>query len=126
MKVTFLRLLFLFCLLTSSSVVCHADGDGPTIPVLTIPDNNSNTDDPHRSPALYDVYAVFDTTTSTLDLVVSSGIEISSIEIYKDGVLIITDTVPTLSYALSGFGNGTYTIILTTNNGISYTGNFTY
>ena len=124
MKVTFLRLLFLFCLLTSSPVVSRADGGGPSIPVIINPDSDNDKDKPQHAPVHSDVYAVFDTTISTLSISVSSSIVVNNIEIYKDGYLIISDTIPTLYYDLSSYGNGDYTIILNTNSGITYTGLF--
>ena len=124
MKVTVLRLLFLFCLLTSSSAISRADGGGPTIPVIIVPDNDDNKDKPHHAPIHADVYAVFDTTLSTLSISVSSIIVVNNIGIYKNGELIINDTLPTFYYDLSFYGSGEYTIILNTNSGIIYTGLF--
>lgn len=124
MKRIYLRVICLACLLTISSTICKADGGEPTIPVITVPDNDDDEDDSHRSSFNEGIYAIFDTTISTLSLIVSPDIEISVVEIYKDGVLIISDDIPTLYYNLSSYGSGTYNIALTTSDGITYTGNF--
>ena len=124
MKRIYLRVICLVCLIAFCSTICKADGGEPTIPVITVPNNSDEEGDSHRAPAHIDVYAVFDTTVSTLSLIVSPDIEISVVEIYKDGVLIISDNIPTLYYILSSYGSGTYSIALTTNDGTSYTGNF--
>ena len=124
MKRIYLTVICLVCLITFSSSICKADGGEPTIPVTTVPDNDNEDDNSHRSPIQYDIYAIFDTTVNTLSLIVSPDIEISVVEIFKDGVLIISDNIPTLYYMLSFYGSGTYCIALTTNDGTTYTGNF--
>lgn len=107
--------------MTCCATICRADG----IPVVTVPNDNGN-DRPHRVPVNQDVYAVFDRINYTLSLVVSPEVEISTIEIYKDGILIIIDDIPTLYYLLSSYGNGTYTIQLNAVDGTIYTGDFAY
>lgn len=124
MKRIYLRVICLACLITFCSTICKADGGEPTIPIFTVPDNSDEEGDSHRTPIQYDIYAIFDTTVSTLSLIVSPDIEISVIEIFKDGVLIISDNIPTLYYILSAYSSGTFSIALTTNDGITYTGNF--
>lgn len=124
MKRIYLRVICLACLITFCSTICKADGGEPTIPIFTVPDNSDEEGDSHRTPIQYDIYAIYDTTVSTLSLIVSPDIEISVIEIFKDGVLIISDNIPTLYYILSAYSSGTFSIALTTNDGITYTGNF--
>ena len=121
MKERIIKLLILLCTLTYCTTICRADG----IPVYPYP-GDDNTGQPHRAPANLGVYAVFDTTTYTLTLVVSPEIEISSVEIFKDGNMIISDDVPTLYYILSSYGNGAYTILLNAVDGTTYTGDFSY
>lgn len=126
MKRIYLRVICLVCLIAFCSTICKADGGEPTIPVITVPNNSDEEGDSHRAPAHIDVYAVFDTTVSTLSLIVSPDIEISVVEIYKNGVLIIFENIPTLYYALSAYGSGTYTVAITTNDGVTYTGTFNF
>ena len=113
--------MLLLCTMTCCTTICKADG----IPVVTIPNDDGN-DTPHRTPVNQDVYAVFDRIDCTLSLIVSPEVEISDIEIYKDGSLIITDNIPTLLYILSSYGSGAYLIQLNAVGGITYTGNFSY
>lgn len=126
MKTIYLRVICLICLMACSSTICNADGGEPTIPVITVPDNDNDSGKSHRAPAQYETYAIFDTIVGTLSLIVSPDIEISVVEIYKDGALLISDNIPTLYYALSAYGSGTYCIALTTTDGTTYTGNFTF
>ena len=121
MKERIIKLLILLCTMTYCTNICRANG----IPVYSYP-GDDNTGQPHRAPANQDVYAVFDTTTYTLSLFVSPEIEISNVEIYKDGNLIISDDVPTLYYVLSSYGNGTYTIQLNSVVGTTYIGDISY
>lgn len=108
------------CTMAYCTTICRADG----IPVVTIPNDDDNL--PHRTPVNQDVYAVFDRIDCTLSLIVSPEVEISDVEIYKDGSLIITDNIPTLFYILSSYGSGAYTIQLNVVGGTTYTGNFSY
>ncbi len=124
MKTIYFRVICLICMMAFITTICKADGGEPTIPIYTVPENSDRDGDSHRSPILYDIYAVFDTTVSGLSLIVSPDIEVSVVEIYKNGVLIISDNIPTLYYMLSSYGSGTYSIALTTNDGTTYTGNF--
>lgn len=124
MKTTFFRVICLICMMAFITTICKADGGEPTIPIYTVPENSDREGDSHRSPILYDIYAVFDTTVSGLSLIVSPDIEVSVVEIYKNGVLIISENIPTLYYILSAYSSGTFSIALTTNDGITYTGNF--
>lgn len=121
MRAKLFKLLFLLCTMTYCTTICRADG----IPVVTVPDG-SNNDIPHRAPVNEDVYAVFNRIDCTLSLIVSPEVEISNVEIYKDGILIISDDVPTLYYILSSYGNGAYTIQLNAVDGTTYTGDFSY
>ena len=121
MRAKLFKLLFLLCTMTYCTTICRADG----IPVVTVPDG-SNNDIPHRAPVNEDVYAVFNRIDCTLSLIVSPEVEISTVEIYKDGSLIITDDIPTLFYILSSYGSGAYTIQLNAMGGTTYTGNFSY
>lgn len=121
MQTSFFKLLFLLCLMFFCTTICRADG----IPVVVAPNDYGN-DNPHRAPVNHDVYAVFDRINCTLSLVVSPEVEISTVEIYKDGSLIITDDIPTLFYILSSFGNGVYTILISVVDGTTYTGDFSY
>lgn len=120
MNKSILKLFFLLCTMTYCTNICRANG----IPVVTVPNEDDNL--PHRTLTQQDVYAVFDTTTYTLSLFVSPEIEISTVEIYKDGNMIISDDVPTLYYILSSYGNGAYTIQLNAVDGTTYTGDFSY
>lgn len=122
MKESSLKLLILLCTMTFCTTVSFAD----TIPVVTVPNDDNDDEQPHRTPVNQDVYAVFDRINYTLSLVVSPEVEISTIEIFKDGILIITDNIPTLYYLLSSYGNGTYTIQLNAVDGTIYTGDFAY
>ena len=125
MKVIFLRFFFLLSLIVGNIIISKADG-GPNIPIINVPtDDNDDDNGPHHAPIHHDVYAVLNRTDQTLSLFVSSPVVICSVEIYKDGNLIISDPIPTLYYMLSSYGNGDYTILATTNNGIVYTGIFT-
>lgn len=126
MKKTYLRVICLICLMAFSTTICKADGGEPTIPVITVPDNDDDGERPHYAPIHQDIYAIFDTTVSTLSLIVSPDIDISVVEIYKNGVLIISENIPTLYYALSAYGSGTYTVAITTNDGVTYTGTFNF
>ena len=126
MKKTYLRVICLICLMAFSTTICKADGGEPTIPVITVPDNDDDGERPHYAPIHQDIYAIFDTTVGTLSLIVSPDIDISVVEIYKDGVLIISDNIPTLYYMLSAYGSGTYSIVLTTNDNATSTGNFSF
>lgn len=121
MRTNIFKLMLLLCTMTCCTTICKADG----IPVVTIPNDDGN-DRPHRTPVNQDVYAVFDRINYTLSLVVSPEVEISTVEIYKDGSLIITDDIPTLFYLLSSYGSGAYTIQLNAVDGTTYTGNFSY
>lgn len=121
MSKSIFKLFILLCTMTYCTNICRANG----IPVYTVPGDDNN-DIPHRAPVQQDVYAVFDTTTYTLSLFVSPEIEISTVEIYKDGNMIISDDVPTLYYILSSYGNGAYTIQLNAVDGTTYTGDFSY
>ena len=121
MQTSFFKLLFLLCLMFFCTKICRADG----IPVVDAPNDYGN-DNPHRAPVNQDVYAVFDRINYTLSLVVSPEVKISTVEIYKDGILIISDDVPTLYYILSSYGNGAYTIQLNAVDGTTYTGDFSY
>ena len=125
MKMSLLKFFFLFSMMTFSSIICKADGDGPTIAVYTVPDNNNGDDtNPHRAQNYGEIYAVFDWTTNTLVLNVSSEISIVAVEIYKDGTLVIADNIPTLYYVMSLYGSGAYTILLTTDDSTTYSGYF--
>ena len=121
MRSDFIKLLLLLCTMTYCTTICKADG----IPVYTYP-GDDNTGQPHRAPVNEDVYAVFDRIDCTLSLIVSPEVEISDVEIYKDGSLIITDNIPTLLYILSSYGSGAYTIELNAVGGTTYTGYFSY
>ncbi len=121
MRTNLLKLLLFFGIFTYCTTICRADG----IPVVTIPPYNDD-EQPHRAPVNQDVYAVFDRINYTLSLVVSPEVKISTVEIYKDGILIISDDVPTLYYILSSYGNGAYTIQLNAVDGTTYTGDFSY
>lgn len=126
MKTTFFRVICLICMMAFITTICKADGGEPTIPIYTVPENSDREGDSHRSPILYDIYAVFDTTVSGLSLIVSPDIEVSVVEIYKNGVLIISENIPTLYYILSAYGSGVYTVAITTNDGVTYTGTFNF
>ena len=121
MQTSFFKLLFLLCLMFFCTTICRADG----IPVVVAPNDYGN-DNPHRAPVNEDVYAVFNRIDCTLSLIVSPEVEISNVEIYKDGSLIITDNIPTLLYILSSYGSGVYTIQLNAVGGTTYTGDFSY
>lgn len=121
MRTNLLKLLLFLGIFTYCTTICRADG----IPVVTIPPYNDD-EQPHRTPGNEDVYAVFDRIDCTLSLIVSPEVEISTVEIYKDGSLIITDNIPTLLYILSSYGSGAYTIQLNAVGGTTYTGNFSY
>ena len=121
MRPNLLKLFFILCTVTYCTSICRADG----IPVITVPGDDHN-DIPHRAPVNEDVYAVFDRIDCTLSLIVSPEVEISNVEIYKDGSLIITDNIPTLLYILSSYGSGVYTIQLNAVGGTTYTGDFSY
>lgn len=126
MKKTYLRVICLICLMAFSTTICKADGGEPTIPIYTIPDNDNDGERPHYAPIHRDLFAVFDTTVGTLSLIVSPDIEVSVVEIYKNEVLIISDNIPTLYYILSAYGSGSYTVAITTNDGVTYTGTFNF
>lgn len=122
MKEKIVKLLILLCTMT----FCITESFAGIIPVVTVPNDDNDDEQPHRYPVQQDVYAVFDRINYTLSLVVSSEIEISNVEIYKDGNLIISDDVPTFYYILSSYGNGAYTIQLNAVDGTTYTGDFSY
>lgn len=122
MKTKFLRTFILPCLMLCNLTVIKADG--PTIPVITIPSNNNNGSH-HNAPIHQDFYAVYNRLDQTLYINVYSSITISNVTINQDGTPIISDNIPTFYYLLSSYGSGEYTVLLTTENGITYTGTFT-
>lgn len=126
MKTIYFRLICLICMMAFITTICKADGGEPTIPIYTIPDNDNDGGKTNRAPALCEAYAIFNTTVSGLSLIVSPDIEVSVVEIYKNEVLIISDNIPTLYYILSAYGSGAYTVAITTNDGVTYTGTFNF
>lgn len=121
MKLKSLRLLLLLLSMSLSTNV-NADGED-SISVIIIPDNSS-IQRPHRAPAYQDVYAIYNWNDLTLSLIVSPEIEVTSVEVYRNGTQIIAETIPTLFYDLSSYGSGEYTIQVTTVIEITYIGHF--
>lgn len=115
------KLLFLLIVLLSNVNVCMAEG-GNELPIIKEPKTNNEM--PHRSHA-YSVFGVFNTITQTLSLSINEKVE--EINIYKDGVLIVSEYEPILTvYDLSAYGTGTYLVEVITESGIPYLGYFSY
>lgn len=115
------KLLFLLIALLSYVNLCMAE-DNNGLPISVEPSLGNPR--PHRS-AIYGIYGVYNTITQTLSLSVNE--EVEEINIYKDGVLIVSDYEPILTvYDLSAYGTGTYQVEVITENGIAYIGYFSY
>lgn len=113
------KLFFILFALLSNINVCLAD-DGNGLPIEMEPNNNNQL--PHRSP----ICGVFNTITQTLTLTVNTDDTVEEVNIYKDGVLIVSDQEPTITvYDLSTYGTGTYQVVVVTESGTIYSGGFT-
>lgn len=76
---------------------------------------------PHRAPAHTDILATYQCETGLLSLAVSQAVEVVSVQIYKDGILIIEDNEFVAGeYDLSVFGCGAYEIVITTADDVIY------
>lgn len=99
--------------------------------------NNDNEYDdeedlPHRSIIKYSEYVegVLDLTSLKFSLSFYVGYQAANVNIYKDGNQIISriyDVNPATSYTydLSIYGNGTYQVVIVTNEDEDITGSFT-
>ena len=99
--------------------------------------NNDNEYDdeedlPHRSIIKYSEYVegVLDLTSLKFSLSFYVGCQAANVNIYKDGNQIISriyDVNPATSYTydLSIYGNGTYQVVIVTNEDEDITGSFT-
>lgn len=116
-----MKLNFILILLTMLLYSNTSKADDPDIPVIPFPQTDQY---PHRAPTYQDIYAIYNWNNLTLSLIVSPDIEVTSVEIYQNGVQIIADSIPTLLYALSSYGSGEYTIQVTTDIEITYIGHF--
>lgn len=115
------KLFFILFALLSNINVCLADG-GNGMPIDVEPLSGLPTG-PHRSP----IYGVFNTITQTLTLTVNTDDTVEEVNIYKDGVLIVSDQEPMVTiYDLSSYGTGAFQVAVVTESGTTYIGSFTY
>lgn len=114
------KLFYLIIVLLSNAAVCLAEG-GNVLSINKVP--NSNNHLPHRSS----LYGEFNTITQTLTLTANTDDTVEEVNIYKDGVLIVSDQEPLVTvYNLSSYGNGTYSVEVVLESGNTYTGSFSY
>lgn len=104
---------------------------------IVIKDYLSNDDDddevlPKRSIVQYAecIEGVLDLQTKQLSLSFLVGYQAANVNIYKDGNQIISriynvNPATSYTYDLSGYGNGTYQVVIVTNEDEDITGSFT-
>lgn len=95
-------------------------------------EDDIETELPHRSIVNYTdcVEGVFDLPTKQFTLSFNVGYQAANVNIYKDGNLIISriynvNPATSYTYDLSGYGNGTYQVVIVTNEDEDITGSFT-
>lgn len=114
------KLIILLFALLSGTGICIA-GDGNGLPIDVEPSSGNQI--PHRSL----IFGVFNTITQTLTLTANTDDTVEEVNIYKDGVLIVSDQEPLVTvYNLSSYGNGTYSVEVVLESGNTYTGSFSY
>ena len=91
--------------------------------------NNKNISSrPHKCPKTTSKPQVsYNSTSTVLNVSFSGNSQGGKVEIYRNGVKVVNTTAPagaSLSYVLSNYGKGDYTVIVSSGNTVVYSGNY--
>ena len=89
-------LCFLIAVLAVFNIETATGGENDPKPLPVVVGNDYNEEKPHRGPVYADIYGLFSTSSATLLLLVADSLEIGTVQVYKDGSLILSDSMPLL------------------------------
>ena len=104
---------------TNECISAQLQDGGPKDNKLNHPHKSSNH---NRIPKVF-----YDSYSSVLDVTFSASSQGGKVEIYRNGVKVVNTTASadaSLSYVLSNYGKGDYTVIVSSGNTVVYSGSY--
>lgn len=124
MKTNLIKKIYFVTFMLIGAMTIHAEvNDTIDVPIL---DGGGDIISPPRAP----ICGIVNETSGSVCFIISAQMTIEHVWIRRSGVLVVADDAPDLlnnilSYDLSAFGNGTYTVELYADDQTVYIGQFT-